>query len=48
MCQAKHPDKLEGCRVLFEAAKASGGYWGEPAAAPAAHMPGVRRIDCVP
>ena len=36
-CSAKFPDSVKACRILFEAAKASGGYWGEPEARKAAH-----------
>ena len=35
-CSAKFPDSVRACRILFEAAKASGGYWGEPDAHKAA------------
>lgn len=37
MCSAKYPDSLRACQILFDAAKASGGYWGEPEARKAAH-----------
>jgi hypothetical protein len=36
-CSAKFPDSVKACQILFEAAKASGGYWGEPEARKAAH-----------
>jgi len=36
-CSAKFPHSVKACRILFEAAKASGGYWGEPEARKAAH-----------
>ena len=36
-CSAKFPDSVKACQILFEAAKASGGYWGEPQARKEAH-----------
>jgi hypothetical protein len=36
-CSAKFPDSVRACQILFGAAKASGGYWGEPEARKAAH-----------
>ena len=37
MCSERFPDSVRACRILFDAAKASGGYWGEPEAHKAAH-----------
>ena len=47
-CKSKFPDNAQGCATLFEAAKASGGVWGEPAARAAAHFPGHRILYCLP
>jgi hypothetical protein len=55
-CSAKFPDSVKACQILFDAAKASGGYWGEPEARKAAHpywgasvRRGHRRVRlCVP
>ena len=36
-CSAKFPASVKACQTLFDAAKASGGYWGQPDASKAAH-----------
>ena len=37
ICSEKFPDSVRACQILFEAAKTSGGYWGEPEVQKAAH-----------
>jgi hypothetical protein len=44
-CRSRHADNESGCRGLWDAAKASGGVWGEPKARESVGIKG-RQLFC--